>query len=464
MRKSVLSIGISAMLVAGLASCSDNADPNDIVDSEVGTLAFTIDFKNVTSRSDENPEQTSSGSEPANAVSNAIPTTSWDNIQNLQLFLYDRNGVVYFSDYVDAARIRATIQANPSATGKVTYTYSNVPAGFYYLTAVANVDNQSQSISTKINGMETTWNADNVLGKYIYNLRIEHKEDAFPIFYTNQIAASGVVRTERPYAQPSEVFFGKGVQVGGSTVDGIEVLSGKTVNAEVTLKREVSMMRLRLNLAGSETNTNNADVSLNPEGKVDFSSNAVIMLATLPECIMPMYGDMTVGGVQYIAGTSSHSVQSSVLVTTAVDGNRHFYLNNPMTGYTENSKIIGIDGDPYNANAWRDIIVFPNDKNRQYTVDNDIIRQNRYLLIISARGLVGHVTKEGELTEEKPVYWVGYINEPFEPNKIREVNVTFLDGGTQELPERPDNVGNLTVSVSAPEAWDSNILASKIEL
>ena len=74
------------------------------------------------------------------------------------------------------------------------------------------------------------------------------------------------------------------------------------------------------------------------------------------------------------------------------------------------------------------------------------------------------MTKKGALTEAKTVYWVGYINEPFESNKIREVNVMFRDGGSEDLPERPDNVGNLTVTVAEPQPWDSNIQASKIEL
>ncbi len=470
MKTNYFSLAMSAMLAVGMmASCSSNDEPAQN-DDEMGKLAFTIDFGQMSSRADEGnsttdlPQGGNNGSEPTAAVSNAIPTTSWDNISSLQLFLYDRNGVVYFSDYIDAARIRATLQSNRSATGQITYTYANVPAGYYHLTAIANVNNRDQSISTKISGIETTWNADNVLNNFIYNLRVEHKEDAFPIFYTNQVAASGITRSERPFAEPSEIFLDRGKQADGTHGDAVEVLAGQTVVANVDLKREVSLMRLRVNLAGDADHLNNADINQNPEGKVDFSRNASIMIATLPECILPMYSDMTVSGIEYDAGTASHSIQSSVLVTHAVDGTRHFYSTNPTSGYSEGGQIIGQASDPFNASAWRDIIVMPNDKNRQLTSSADIVKQNRYLLIISALGLPGHVTKQGPLTEAKTVYWVGYINEPFESNKIREVNVTFRDGGTEELPERPDNVGNLTVNVSAPEAWDSNIQASKIEL
>lgn len=474
MDKKYLSMAVGALLAGGMiASCSSKDEPVP-EEKEMGKLAFTIDFGAIASRAEggnggnstpELPSGGSNGSSPTEAVSRAIPSTSWDNIQNLQLFLYDRNGVIYFSDYIDAAKIRATLQANPTETGKVTYTYSNVPSGFYHLTAIANVNNSEQRISTRIEGVETKWDAQNVIGHYIYNLRVEHKPDAFPIFYTNQVQASGVIRNERPFAEPSEVFMGQGVQPGGTTADGIEVVAGRTTTANVSLKREVSMMRLRVNLAGDADHTNNADVNQNPAGMVDFSRNSVVMLFTLPECILPMAAEMNVNGVKYIPGTSNHSVQSSVLVTNPVDGGTHpFYQQNPTSGYSNNGQIIGIEGDPFNATAWRDIIVFPNDKNRQLTTDADILKQNRYLLVISARGLVGHITKNGPLTEERPVYWVGYINEPFSPNTIREVNVTFRDGGTEDLPERPDNVGNLVVNVTAPEAWDSNIQASKIEL
>lgn len=468
MKKSVFSMALSALLAMGLfSSCSskDN-EPVNPDNQETGTLAFTIDFSKMSSRtsSTDTPGNTNNGSEPTTAVSNAIPVTSWDNIRSLYIFLYDRNGVIQFADYIDAAKIRATLQADPHKTGKITYTYGNVPSGYYYLSAVANANSAEQAISTKINGMNEAWDAHNVLNNYIFNCRIEHKADAFPIFYQNQVAASGITRSEKAFAEPSEIFAGAGKQVGGTDVDAVQVISGQTVNAEIALVREVSLMRLRVNLAGDNDNTNNADVNINPNGKVDFSQNSVIMISTLPDGILPMNKTMNVDGSMYYAGTAPYSVHSSVLVTEAVNGTRHFYDANPTSGYSENGKIIGIDGDPFSATSWRDIIVMPNDKAKQLTDAAPILKQNRYLLIISAKGLPGHVTKNGELTEAKTVYWVGYINESFESNKIREVNVTFRDGGSEDLPERPDNVGNLTVTVSQPEPWDQNIQASKIEL
>lgn len=132
-----------------------------------------------------------------------------------------------------------------------------------------------------------------------------------------------------------------------------------------------------------------------------------------------------------------------------------FHTSNPTSGYTGDKKIIGIDGDRYNANAWRDIMVLPNDKVRQLSGSNpnNPLLQNRYMIIISALGLPGHKTREGVLTEPKTVYWTGYINEGFHQNQIREVNIRFNDGGSQEPPERSDNRGSFIIEVADPADW-----------
>lgn len=469
MMKKVITWSVAAILLGFSTACSDKGEITPTEETETGTLAFSISFgKSMSSREDggtsstELPGNTNTGSEPTQAISNAIPVTSWDNIQSLQIFLYDRLGVIFFSDYIDAQRIRATLEADPTNSGTVTYTYANVPAGYYTLSCIANANRDRADINTYIGTREVTWDADNVLNNYIYQCQIKHKRSAFPLFYTNQVLASGIVRNETAFAEPSEMFLGIGEQGGSSD---ITVQAGRTVNANVELTRCVSLMRLRADLDGSDELSNNADVNLNPNGKVDFSRNASIMLATLPEYIIPSNEDFVASdGHKYYHGTSPTSIQSAVIVTNALDGTRQFSAVNPTTGYNEGGKVINIEGDPFNANNWRDIIVMPNDAARQLNETQAVMRQNRYLLIISAMGLPGHITRQGPLTEEKTVYWVGYINEPFEANKIREVNIIFRDGGTEELPERPDNVGNLTVTVSEPKAWDSNVQASKIEL
>lgn len=471
MRKNFYAWSMAALIAASMTSCSSKEEPVQD-ETEYGKLAFTVNFVKSNTRADGDggsgstdlPGNNATGSTEVDAVSNAIPTTDWTNIQYLQIFLYDTNGIIHFSDVIDAASIQSNLNANPTSNGSVTYTYSNIPVGAYRLMAVANANSATQNISTAIAGTPTDWTAYNVVNRYIYNCRITPKAGNFPIFYQNQVAASGVVRQEVPLMCPTEIFLGQGFQNG--TNPQVDVISGTTTAATISLTREVSMMRLRVNLAGDETHTNNADIRFNTDGKVDFTRNASIMIATVPDYITPMAVDRQVNGETIYAGTSGTSSQSSILLPTAGENNSMFIYSNPTTGYKEGGKIIGIDGDPYNANAWRDIMVFPNN-NRQITSGADAnkpLRQNRYLLILSAMGLPGHITREGELTSEKTVYWVGYINEGFMKNEIREVNIKFTDGGTQELPERPDNIGNLTITVNAPLDWSSAVKASEIEL
>ena len=47
-------------------------------------------------------------------------------------------------------------------------------------------------------------------------------------------------------------------------------------------------MRLRMNIAGEEGKTNNADVNMNPDGKVNFLKDASVMIATVPDYVIPM--------------------------------------------------------------------------------------------------------------------------------------------------------------------------------
>lgn len=478
MKRNFYVLPVASLLVSGLAACSSNEIPTPD-ETEYGKLAFAINFTQANSTRAEGdgegegdggdsttelPGSSTNGSTNTDAISDAVPLTSWDNVKSLQIFLYDAQGVIHFSDLIDAERIKNTLQTNPTESGTITYTYSNVPSGSYRLMAVANANSAIQSIKTEIAGTLQAWNASNVMNRFIYNCKISPATSQFPQFYQNQVAASGQSRSEVPLAEPTEIFLGQGFVNG--TDPAVTVISGQTTAATIKLKREVSLMRLRVNIAGEEGKTNNADVNLNPDGKVNFLKDASIMIATVPDYVIPMAQDRMVNGEKVYAGTSGTSSASSILVTQPVESARQFYTSNPTSGYKEGGKIIGIENDKYNANAWRDIIVLPNNNRQQLSgvSANDPLKQNRYLLIISAKGLPGHVCKEGTLTEEKTVYWVGYINQGFMANTIREVNVIFRDGGSMELPERPDNVGNLTVSVGEPLDWDSAILASELEL
>lgn len=233
--------------------------------------------------------------------------------------------------------------------------------------AVANANSAIQPVKTQLAGNYQAWTAYNVLNRFIYNCKISPADHQFPIFYQNQVAASGQTRSEVPLAEPTEIFLGQGFVNG--TDPAVTVVAGQTTAAAIKLKREVSLMRLRMNIAGEEGKTNNADVNMNPDGKVNFLKDASVMIATVPDYVIPMAQDRMVNGEKIYAGTSGTSSSSSVIVTDAVEGTRQFYTSNPTSGYKAGGKIIGIEGDEYKANAWRDIIVLPNN-NRQQALRN----------------------------------------------------------------------------------------------
>lgn len=485
MKKSVFYLATALLAASTLfGSCADNSsEPSPGEEKEgTGTIAFTIDFaKSADSRSDIPPrsDDRTTGSSPTTAISDAIPLTSWDNIHSLQIFLYDQNNFIVFSRYISGDEIKQALETDPFNTGRITYTYANVPNGIYHLVAVANANSATEPVVTYLNGLAMRWNQDNVLKTYIHRARIEHKPYEFPRFYLDDLAATGVTRTSLPFHAPAEIFMGVGhqtdMQIVGEFPDMVQVIAEQEIHAEIKLERQVSMMRLRVNLGGENDNLNNADVNLRDGGKLNFSSHAMVMVVTLPSVMLPIHDDMIIDDVNYYKGVSPVMNQTDILVTEPINNEvtRHFYDENPTKGYVKKGyatdagfpgDIVNIPADPYSATSWRDILVMPNHKAHMLTPENPVINENRYLLVISALGLPGHECKEGVLTEPHTVYWVGYINEPFEPGKIREVNVTFKDGGQMEVPTRPDNSGTLTIVVKEPQDWNPVHKVTNVEL
>ena len=120
-----------------------------------------------------------------------------------------------------------------------------------------------------------------------------------------------------------------------------------------------------------------------------------------------------------------------------------------------------------NFTMWRDVIVWPNNGGRTIngasTADASVDRQ--YFIVVSGRGKVGHVLANGDkMLSEGPVYWSGLIKENFTPNTIREVNLTLRSGGSTEVPTTPREEGGLTIAVTVPVAWSSNIVESALTL
>ena len=397
----------SLLAMVVVCACSKSGG-SDYPDPEKAGLTFQVTFDKT-------------GMEGRAPQSTAIPETSWSNIKQLQFLLYNTSGQVVYSTIV-----------NPTSA-LTTFTYTDVPVGTgYTLVAVANVKSSSDAITTYLDGgtTPTEWTMWNVRQKTLPNLVIEHKAGDFPTFCSSKLTTAG----NTAYTEPSEIFMGASAS--------FDVTTGITTTVPaIALKREVAMLRVRLNVKDSETDNLNT---------VDFTKDASIMIYRLPD-------NMKVGAAN-AGGVSSTSTDANIL---AVKDGTIFNTANPTSGY--DPKVI-LGG---NFTMWRDIIVWPNNGGRAVngasTAEASTDRQ--YFIVVSGRGASGHILANGdEMAADGPVYWSGLIKENFTPNTIREVNLTLRSGGTTDVPTKPREEGGLTISVGTPEAWSSNIVESALTL
>ena len=397
----------SLLAMVVVCACSKSGG-SDYPDPEKAGLTFQVTFDKT-------------GMEGRAPQSTAIPETSWSNIKQLQFLLYNTSGQVVYSTIV-----------NPTSA-LTTFTYTDVPVGTgYTLVAVANVKSSSDAITTYLDGgtTPTEWTMWNVRQKTLPNLVIEHKAGDFPTFCSSKLTTAG----NTTYTEPSEIFMGASAS--------FDVTTGITTTVPaIALKREVAMLRVRLNVKDSETDNLNT---------VDFTKDASIMIYRLPD-------NMKVGAAN-AGGVSSTSTDANIL---AVKDGTIFNTANPTSGY--DPKVI-LGG---NFTMWRDIIVWPNNGGRAVngasTAEASTDRQ--YFIVVSGRGATGHILANGdEMAADGPVYWSGLIKENFTPNTIREVNLTLRSGGTTDVPTKPREEGGLTISVGTPEAWSSNIVESALTL
>lgn len=115
---------------------------------------------------------------------------------------------------------------------------------------------------------------------------------------------------------------------------GIDVAAGTTTPVSaIALKREVAMMRVRLNVKDSETDNENT---------VNFTQDASIMVYRLPD-------NMKIGAAN-AGGVSATSTDANIL---AIKDGTIFNTADPTSGY--NPKVILKN----NFTMWRDVIVWP---------------------------------------------------------------------------------------------------------
>lgn len=405
--KFVLVCSLFALMALG--ACSEKNDsPNGGIDEGAKSkLVVQLNFEGVSANT--------------KAQSTAIPATSWANIKQVQFLLYDASNNVRFSAV-----------ATPSASSK-TFTYTDVPAGTYKLVAVANAKSSTDKIVTYSDGGTTPveWDMWNVRQKKADKLVMKHKSIAFPAFCKEKLTTAG----NTAYSEPSEIFMG--------SVENVVVAAGATVTPTVALKREVSLMRVRLNVKEGQNGVDNNTT-------VDYTKDASILIYRLPEKMSVLAGNT--------GGVSANSINTHVL--SVFESGGIFNTNNPSSGSGYTGTVLS-----GNFTMWRDIIVFPNNggraNNSATTANADGSRQ--YFIVVSASGKAGHVLANGtKLNSPAPVYWSGVVKENFVPNVIREVNLTLRTGGTTDVPTAPTTYGGLTITVSDPVAWSSNIVESSI--
>jgi hypothetical protein len=405
MKKIFISL-ITATLLFSACSSDDGQKP----DGKLGSFTFDLAF-----------EEANSNGEKAAALSTAIPVTSWSNIERVQMFLYEKaTGNVVFS-----------YEIQPSATN-TTFPWSNIPVGDYDLALVANMKNSTKNnIATHVAGSAIEAVTDfNVRGRILNSqIFMDLKEITFPAGHTFEPA-------EKAYAPAPEVFT--------AYAENVSIVEGTPTNlGTLKLKRDVSLMRVRINKKAN---------FLNETGKeVNFAhATNLIVVHRLPVGFgikTPHTSPVFLGGI-----LNQNSNEDRVMI--GATGNTTFKTANPSA--TEYKNPVVIDAD---FTLWKDIIVLPNVLTTA-TMDISADAQNsrKYFVVISALAPAGYKLDDGTtLSAPAPVYWSGTINGGFTPNVIREVNLTIRSRGTTINPPGPTPEGGLIIEVQPPMDWHDNI-------
>ncbi len=399
------------------------------------SLCTAMAFSACTEKEDNAPETKNvefavklnfSGADTRATPSTAVPVTSWGIINEVQFFLYEKTTKV----------VKFSAVETPTGTGTKEYVYTSVPQGDYILVAVASTKARNMSNITPFGAGatgEAAWDRFNVLDKNIEDLYMTHKEinTGFPAFIDVDYKNDPLMKA---YSEPAEIFMG---------YEEVEVEPNKMNNATVKLERQVSLMRVRLNIGAND--------------KVEFTGSTAtassILVRHLPNKMGIEQGNA--GGVSADVTLKNVQVASGSDVFNTVDPTSGYAIPNNPTG---TPKILDA-GTGFIM--WRDIIVFPNSERGDANLTDDADGNRRYLIAISGLGKVGHVLANGDvLTVDTPVYWTGTVTEKFVANEIREVNITLNTGGYTDLPTT--EFGDLTITVSEPEPWNAVIQVSDI--
>ncbi len=421
MKKIYFSLITIAILL--FTACTNDVPVNEKT-NETGTLSATISFE----------AKTGSGLKATRAASStAIPTVSWANVNQVQLFLYDDNGIVKFSRTV-----------KPTAT-VTTFNWENVPVGTYHLALLANVKSNTDAIATSVEGSMTELTDENVIGKALNSvIKIDLKTEDLPTT-TGPHNWNLPITTDRVgYAAPSEIFT--------AYEDEVKIEAGRnTPLRDLILRREISLLRARFNI--KEIPDQDAGIEKPTFGNPgDF-----IVVQRLPVGFGLKAGSFA-GGI-----LDDTSDDKRVLV--GATGTTTYQTADPTVGYNPTTIL---DND---FTMWHDIYVLPNASAQEISAGSlentsDAPAGRQYFIIIAASVDEGYEYQDGTIAtvENQPVYWFGTIKGLFTKNVIREVNMTLNTKGYPDIPGGPGEFGALEITVGAPEPWNSTIVNTDIAI
>ncbi len=421
MKKIYFSLITIAILL--LTACNNDVPGNEKAE-ETGTLIAKISF--------EGKELKSAQAVTRAAGSTAIPVVSWDNVKQIQLFLYREDGTVAFSRTVKPSDL------DDKTDESGTYTWDNVPLGTYKLGLLANAKSSTDAVVTTIDGNAAELGDQNVVSKNLENILISQKGGTLPVipnYFTPQDWDPRV-----GYVQPAEIF--TAYHVGDVVItEGDNIVPGT-----LTLRREVALLRARFDIDKIPNNEN--------KDKVNFDSETgFIVVQRLPENFM-------LTPATFSGGVSTASNVNSVLI--GASGTDTYKAGNPTEGY---SPLQIVDE---NYTRWQDILVLPNaalSENKQKT--DPAADSRKYFIVIAAQvNHAGYVYEDGSKSTAagQPVYWYGIVDGVFTKNVIREVNMTLATKGYPLFPDEPQGQGGLTITIGAPEDWDSEIVSTNMNI
>lgn len=396
-----------AAIAIMFSSCSNDEVTNP--EGSVGSIRFAVDFEDATTAATR-----------AAASSTAIPITSWNNVDKIRMFLYNAtDGTIAYSYEID-----------PAAKADKVFNFLDIPSGTYNLALVANIKSSTNNVATSVDN----WATLTELGDYTVRTKKINTDVVMDLKKLSAFPTGHAIPAARvPYASASEVFV--------AYQSGITITTGGTNDLTATpllLKREVSLMRVRIN--------KKADFLNEPGKLVDFA-NATNLIAVQT---IPVGFGLKLGS---FAGGINATPSDANRVIVGANGASTFRTANPLPATHTNPVVLDND-----FTLWQEVLVLPNATKAEGKLPSaDANQARKFTIIVSAQAPAGYKLDNGTtLATSKPIYWSGIVNEVFLENNIREVNLTIKSRGTDVWPEIKE-VGGLDIKVSAPENWNTTI-------